>query len=77
MVAACSPATHEPARSKGYSTALKERVIEMAQSRRSERPRWIEIARELGIAFETVLDGGGAAEAVDLRKGPPLASLAR
>jgi hypothetical protein len=46
--------SHEPARGKRYSPALKARIIEFAQSRRSEGVSWAAIASDIGIAFETL-----------------------
>jgi hypothetical protein len=47
-------ASHEPARGKRYSPALKARIIEFAQSRRGEGASWADIAGDIGIAFETL-----------------------
>ncbi|HTC70876.1 MAG TPA: hypothetical protein VK662_15000 [Acidothermaceae bacterium] len=47
-------ASHEPARGKRYSPALKARIIEFAHLRRGEGVSWVQIAAEIGIAFETV-----------------------
>jgi hypothetical protein len=47
-------ASHVPARGKRYSPALKARIIEFAQSRRSEGASWVEISGDIGVAFETL-----------------------
>jgi len=47
-------ALHEPARGKRYSPALKTRIVEYAQSRRSEGASWVEIAGDIGVGFETL-----------------------
>lgn len=47
-------AWHEPARGKRYSPALKTRIVEYAQSRRSEGASWVEIAGDIGVGFETL-----------------------
>ena len=47
-------AYHEPARGKRYEPALKGRVIEFARSRRDQGESWVQIADEIGIAFETL-----------------------
>jgi hypothetical protein len=47
-------ASHEPARGKRYSPALKTRIIEFAQSRRSEGASWVEIAGDIGVGLETL-----------------------
>jgi hypothetical protein len=47
-------ASHEPGRGKRYSPDLKARIIEFAQSRRSEGASWAEVAGDIGIAFETL-----------------------
>ena len=47
-------ASHEPARGKRYSPALKARILEFAQLRRGEGVSWADIAGDIGIAFETL-----------------------
>jgi transposase-like protein len=47
-------ASHEPARGKRYEPALKARIIEFARSRREQDASWVQIADEIGIAFETL-----------------------
>ena len=46
--------THEPARGKRYDSELKKRVIAFAEAERKDGRSWAEIAKELGVAFETV-----------------------
>jgi DNA-binding transcriptional regulator YiaG len=46
--------SHEPGRGKRYSPALKARIIEFAQSRRSEGASWAQISADIGVAFETL-----------------------
>jgi hypothetical protein len=47
-------ASHEPARGKRYEPLLKARIIEFARPRRDEGGSWVQIASELGLAFETL-----------------------
>ena len=47
-------ANHEPARGKRYEPVLKERIIEFARSRRDQGETWVQIAGEIGVAFETL-----------------------
>jgi len=47
-------ASHEPARGKRYPAELKARIIELAQMRRLESASWVQIAGDVGIAFETL-----------------------
>ena len=54
IVTRAALASHEPARGKRYSAKLKARIIEFAQSRRSEGASWVEISGDIGVAFETL-----------------------
>ena len=47
-------ASHEPARGKRYEPLLKARIIGFARSRRAEGGSWVQIASEVGLAFETL-----------------------
>jgi hypothetical protein len=51
---------------------LKARIIETAQSRRSEGASWVQIAGEIGIAFETVRRWCVAAQAKPSRAMVPV-----
>jgi transposase-like protein len=47
-------AFHEAARGKRYEPSLKARIIEFARSRRERGASWVQIASEIGVAFETL-----------------------
>jgi hypothetical protein len=47
-------AFHEPARGKRYEPSLKARIIEFARSRREQGASWVQVAAEIGMAFETL-----------------------
>lgn len=47
-------AAQERGRGKRYDTALRARVVQFAEQRRSEGRSWMAIATELGARFETV-----------------------
>jgi transposase-like protein len=69
-------ASHQPARGKRYSPALKARVIEFAQSRRDEGASWERIADDIGVSFETVRRWCLAAEPKPVRAMVPVRVVA-